>query len=58
MLPLTDGVGINYSVRQMLPLTDGAEYKLFGTNIYPHHSWWGFLLRRTMKIPYHGNADL
>lgn len=41
---------INYSVRQMLPLTDGAEYKLFGTNIYPHLLWWGFLLRRTMKI--------
>lgn len=27
---------INYSVRQMFPLTDDAEYKLFGVNIYPH----------------------
>lgn len=42
--------GINYSVRQMFPLTDGAEYKLFGANIYPHPSWWGFLLRRNMNI--------
>ena len=41
---------INYSVRQMFPLTDGAGYKLFGANIYPHHSWWGFLLRRNMNI--------
>lgn len=42
--------GINYSVRQMFPLTDGAGYKLFGANIYPHHSWWGFLLGRNMNI--------
>ncbi len=42
--------GINYSVRQMFPLTDGAEYKLFGANIYPRPSWWGFLLRRNMNI--------
>lgn len=42
--------GINYSVRQMFPLTDSAEYKLLGTNIYPHHLWWGFLLRRYMNI--------
>ena len=40
---------INYSVRQMFPLTDGAGYKLFGANIYPHPSWWGFL-RRNMNI--------
>ena len=42
--------GINYSVRQMFPLTDGAGYKLFGANIYPHPPWWGFLLRRNMNI--------
>ena len=41
--------GINYSVRQMFPLTDGAGYKLFGANIYPHPLWWGFL-RRNMNI--------
>lgn len=41
---------INYSVRQMFLLTDGAEYKLFGVNIYPHLLWWGFLLRRNMNI--------
>ncbi len=35
---------ISYSVRQMFPLTDGAGYKLFGANIYPHPPWWGFLL--------------
>ena len=34
----------------MLPLTDGAGYKLFGTNIYPHLRWWGFLVRRNMNI--------
>lgn len=42
--------GISYSVRQMFPLTDGAGYKLFGANIYPHPPWWGFLLRRNMNI--------
>ena len=42
--------GINYSVRQMFPLTDGAGYKLFGANIYPHPPWWGFLLRRNTNI--------
>ncbi len=41
---------ISYSVRQMFPLTDGAGYKLFGANIYPHPPWWGFLLRRNMNI--------
>jgi len=44
--------GINYSVRQMFPLTDGAGYKLFGANIYPHPSWWGFFLRRNMDIQF------
>lgn len=29
----------------MFPLTDGAGYKLFGVNIYPHHLWWGFKIK-------------
>lgn len=40
---------ISYSVRQMFPLTDGAGYKLFGANIYPHPPWWGFLLIPFLK---------
>ncbi|MCM1050210.1 MAG: hypothetical protein NC433_17505, partial [Clostridiales bacterium] len=41
---------ISYSVCQMFPLTDGAEYKLFGVKIFPHLLWWGFLSRRNMDI--------
>ena len=36
-------------VQKMFPLTDGAGYKLFGANIYPHPPWWGFLLRRNHR---------
>ena len=35
--------GINYSVRQMFSLTDGANNKLFGMNILSPPSRWGLL---------------
>ena len=36
MLPLIDGAGYKLFDTTMIPLTDGAGYKLFGTNMLPH----------------------
>ena len=36
MLPLIDGAGYKLFDMKMLSLTDGAGYKLFGTKMLPH----------------------
>jgi len=38
MMPLIDGAGYKLFDTTMIPLTDGAGYKLFGTNMLPHLS--------------------
>ncbi len=38
MMPLIDGAGYKLFDATMIPLTDGAGYKLVGTKMMPHLS--------------------
>lgn len=50
MLPLTDGAGYKLFSALNVFAYRWCDYKLFGMNILSPPSWWGFLLRRFMKI--------
>ena len=50
MLPLTDGAGYKLFSALNVFAYRWCDYKLFGVNILSPPSWWGFLLRRFMKI--------